>query len=349
MIVGEAWGQEEERTGLPFQGLSGQELNRMLHEAGIMRSECYTTNVVNSRPPYNDIERWVTVKRKDIQPDMIRWRDRWVKPIVLAGVDRLLREIDLVQPNVIVAAGATALWALTGAWGIGKWRGSQLRLQVPVELWPAELIRPGWTPPTTKVIPILHPALVMRDMAQRHITVHDLKRAARERGSADYGSEPQWNFIVRPSLQTALDTLTMLTSLVESGQEEWIDFDLETAAGHISCIGISWSKTEAICIPFMERGHTHGYWSEEEEAHIVWLIYCLLTHPKVKVRGQNLLYDCQYTYRHWHFTPRVAQDTMIAHHSVFCGLPKSLDFLASLYCQHYVQWKPDKTTWKVGG
>ena len=31
MLVGEAWGQEEERTGLPFQGASGQELNRMLH------------------------------------------------------------------------------------------------------------------------------------------------------------------------------------------------------------------------------------------------------------------------------------------------------------------------------
>ena len=55
MIVGEAWGEIEERAGAPFQGPSGQLLNSMLHEAGIMRSECYATNLVNARPPYNDL------------------------------------------------------------------------------------------------------------------------------------------------------------------------------------------------------------------------------------------------------------------------------------------------------
>lgn len=99
----------------------------------------------------------------------------------------------------------------------------------------------------------------------------------------------------------------------------------------------------------MSKDDPKGYWIEEQEAYIVWMIYRVLTHPKVKVRGQNLLYDCQYTYRHWHFVPRVAQDTMIAHHSTFCGLPKALDFLASMYSDYYVNWKPEKSAWKVGG
>ena len=66
MLVGDAWGNTDEQAGQPFQGASGQELNRMLHEDGIMRSECYTTNIVNARPPGGDIDKWVVVKRKDI-------------------------------------------------------------------------------------------------------------------------------------------------------------------------------------------------------------------------------------------------------------------------------------------
>ncbi len=78
-------------------------------------------------------------------------------------------------------------------------------------------------------------------------------------------------------------------------------------------------------------------------------LYQLLTHPAVKVRGQNLLYDCQFTYRYWCFIPRVKQDTMIAWHSCFPGLRKSLDFQASIVCDDYLQWKPEKGTWKEGG
>ena len=350
MLVGEAWGDQEERTGLPFQGASGQELNRMLHDAGIMRSECYTTNVVNARPPLNDIEKWVTVKRKDIQPDMSKLRDRWVKPIVKQGFDRLLREIHLVQPNIIVALGSTALWALTGAWGITKWRGSQLRCQLDRSLYLEGVLGPTDEPWSGKLIPILHPALVLRDYSQRQITVQDLKRVARERGSSEYSNEPNWRFVVRPSYEVVEATLLRLTERVAAGELEWIDFDLETRAGHIACAGISWTLEDALSIPFMSLDDRAGYWTfPEQEAHVVWLLYLLLTHPKVKIRGQNLLYDCQYTYRHWHFVPNVKQDTMIAHHSVFCGMPKSLDFLASLYCSHYKQWKPDKTAWKAGG
>ena len=55
MIVGETWGEAEEKSGLPFFGLSGITLNTLLHDAGILRSECYVTNVVNARPPHNDL------------------------------------------------------------------------------------------------------------------------------------------------------------------------------------------------------------------------------------------------------------------------------------------------------
>ena len=48
MLVGEAPGEREVAEGQPFVGFSGQELSKMLQEAGIMRSECFITNVVLS-------------------------------------------------------------------------------------------------------------------------------------------------------------------------------------------------------------------------------------------------------------------------------------------------------------
>ena len=62
-------------------------------------------------------------------------------------------------------------------------------------------------------------------------------------------------------------------------------------------------------------------------------------HPNCWVRAQNGLYDCQHTYRWWHFVPNIKQDTMISHHTCFSGMKKSLDFQASMYCDYYFYWK----------
>ena len=56
VIIGEAWGAEEEAQRTPFVGSSGYELTRMLEEAGIHRADCYLTNVLNFRPPGNKLE-----------------------------------------------------------------------------------------------------------------------------------------------------------------------------------------------------------------------------------------------------------------------------------------------------
>jgi uracil-DNA glycosylase len=329
MICGEAPGQEEERLGVPFVGASGQELSRMLHEAGIARSECFITNVCRVRPPNNDIENFIALKKKDVTLVHVTMRDKYVLPIVQEGAKMLEFEIEQCKPKVIIACGDVALWALTGAWGVKKWRGSELKHSSGAI-----------------VIPIWHPAAVLRMWELRAETVNDLKRAKRV---LEFGSiKPEWNFAIRPSFQTVT---TLIKDLLERASKGiiWVDFDLETKCGHIDCAGISWSALEALCIPLMSKTNFSGYWNLEEEAFIVFLLYKLLTNKNVYVRGQNLLYDAQYTYRHWHFIPNVKQDTMISQHSCFSGMRKSLDFQASLYCHWYVQWKPDKSAWKEGG
>jgi uracil-DNA glycosylase family 4 len=100
MIVGEAWGADEARAGKPFVGVSGMELDRMLHETGIMRSDCYVSNVVNAQPAGNDIRAWIPLTKKEITSDCVRFRDRMVKPILLEGYHSLLKEISLVKPTL---------------------------------------------------------------------------------------------------------------------------------------------------------------------------------------------------------------------------------------------------------
>lgn len=333
MIVGEAPGEEEERTGRPFVGVSGQELNRMLQEAGVLRSECYVTNVCRQRPQHNDIYKFIAKAKKDITPAHKNLNGLWVLPVVLQGIEALDKEIELVQPNVVVPVGNLALWALTGHWGITKWRGSLLSGKV------------GSPPP--KVIPTIHPAAVLREWAFRPTVVQDLRRVKRHMYSREY-EKPSWNFLIRPTFEEARRVLVNILAILDHAPL-WLDFDLETKHGHIDCAGLSWSSRDAICIPFLAWGRPEGYWSLDEEAELVYLLWRVLRHPNVKVRGQNLLYDAQYTMRHWHFSPRVAQDTMISWHSAYSGMRKSLDFQASLLCEWYVQWKPDKAAWKEGG
>lgn len=332
MIVGEAPGEQEVREGIPFVGASGQELGKMLSEAGIMRSACFVTNVIRERPPENDIGHFIAMRKADVTPEHRSVRDKMVKRPVWEGLELLQREIELVQPNVIIALGNVSMWALTGKWGITSWRGSLLQCDLPVGL--------GYQP---KVVPAYHPAAVLRQWSWRQILVHDLRRAAAHSSVREYHRR-DYAFITRPDFPTACEHLDLLQRIVEARPLP-LAVDIETRAGHTACIGLAWSKTEALCIPLMCVERADGYWTLDEEADLSYRLYRLLTHPNCHVLGQNFSYDAQYFYRHHHFVPNLRRDTMLAQHVCFSNLPKGLDFLSSMYCEHHCYWKDDGKTW----
>jgi len=325
MLIGECYGGGE--ADAPFTGTAGQELNRMLSEAGILRSECYLTNLVNARPKHGDIEHWVPKKKTGIKPTFIPLHGKLVDPIVLEGLEQVKKEIDLVNPHVIITFGNLPLWALTGIEGAMKWRGSLLDYE------------------GTRLIPTLHPAMIIKQWEYRSPMVNDLRRAYRELTAPV--QEPKWNFQIRPTYSQVMGVIADRLADMEA-RITWLDLDIETSKGHIACVGFSWSRTDAMVIPLMTKADRYGYWSEEEEASIVYALYKLLTHPNCRVRWQNGLFDAQYIHRSWHFIPRHGQDTMISWHVMFAGQKKSLDYQASILCDHYVQWKPEKSEWKNG-
>jgi len=204
MIVGEAPGEREVAEGQPFVGFSGQEMSKMLQEAGIMRSECFVTNVVRIRPPGNDINAFIAQKKSDISSQHIMLRDKFVLPAVRDGFELLKREIEMCQPNVIIAFGNVALWALTGSWGITSWRGSVMECDLELAL--------GYKP---KVVPTYHPASILRQWSWRQIAIHDLRRAASQSKFREV-IRPQYNFFVRPSFDQVMGVLHEIYKTLET-------------------------------------------------------------------------------------------------------------------------------------
>ena len=93
MFVGEGPGADEDAQGLPFVGKAGQLLNNMIRAMGLKREEVYIANIVKCRPPANRVP----------------------EPVEANTCSQfLLQQIDVVQPEVIVALGATAATYLLG-------------------------------------------------------------------------------------------------------------------------------------------------------------------------------------------------------------------------------------------
>ena len=343
MIVGNCYLDEDVRACAPFQGAPGMELNRMLNDAGILRSEVYLTNVVNAQPRGGRLDSLIAWKKSDITAQHTELKGKFVLPVLAQGYARLLKEIALVQPNVICSLDTIPTWLLTGAESITKWRGSHLRMAYgPKQPEPGPAIDPA-----PKVIPTDPPSWILAQWQLRPHAIEDLKRVKRESESRVYEHIPQWNFTVKPTRNEVVSCLEWLTAQLEAATEPfWLELDLETRAGHIACLGLSWSREDAICIPFMCVARYEGYWRQSDEAVILWHLHRVLTHRNVAVRWQNGLYDAQYIWRHWHFVPRGVQDTLISQHTAFVSLPKSLAFQSSMYSPHYVYWKDDGKTWE---
>jgi uracil-DNA glycosylase len=142
MIIGEAPGAEEDRTGRPFVGRAGQLLDRMLAAIGLDRTGVLITNVIYWRPPGN----------------------RTPTPVETAScLPFVLRHVALVRPKVLVLAGGTAAAALLPeGGGITRLRGRWFDLTIP------GLDRPVPT------LPMFHPSFLLRMPERKREAWRDL-------------------------------------------------------------------------------------------------------------------------------------------------------------------------------
>jgi uracil-DNA glycosylase family 4 len=145
MFVGEGPGRDEDLQGRPFVGKAGELLDKMIGALGLRREDTYIANVVKCRPPDN----------RTPTPEEAR-----------ACLGYLRRQIELIQPAVIVTLGATPLREFVGvSEGITRVRGQWQRVQVGDRQIP--------------VMPTFHPAYVLRQYTQevRRAVWEDLRAA----------------------------------------------------------------------------------------------------------------------------------------------------------------------------
>lgn len=141
MVVGEAPGEQEDLSGEPFVGPAGALLNKILASIQLGRESVYICNVLKHRPPGN----------RNPMPDEVR-----------ACAPFLQRQVDLVQPKMILAFGTFAAQSLLGTkLAIGKLR-QQCHWYQGIPL-----------------IATYHPAALLRNDAWKRPTWEDLKLARR--------------------------------------------------------------------------------------------------------------------------------------------------------------------------
>ena len=133
MFVGEAPGADEDAQGEPFVGRAGELLTKIIQAMGLQRSDVYIANILKCRP---DTPGQSSGNRKPTPEEMA------------VCVPYLHEQIDLIQPRVLVALGATAIEGLLGkTLGIMKLRGN----------WK--------TYRGTPLMPTFHPAYLLRNQA----------------------------------------------------------------------------------------------------------------------------------------------------------------------------------------
>lgn len=349
VVVGEAWGEHEERYRVPFAGQSGRELFRMLGEAwgsqqaidaantredGVwlaLRNEwlethsVLLTNVFALRPPANNLGALCASKGElpaDYALPHIRTENpRYVRVEHLPNLQRLEAEIIRCDPNLILALGGTAAWATIRSSAIGSVRGA---------ITNANFVTGPSDVNFKKVLACYHPAAVLRQWSWRPIVLADLLKARREREFPEI-RRPARTVIASPTLAE----VEAWTEETLSGGYALLSPDIETMNGQIRCIGFARSASEALVVPFIADLSGASYWATQDEELRAWYaVRRLLESPLPKV-GQNFIFDMQYLTRMGLYVRNAMHDTMLLHHVMYPELNKGLGFLASVYCNEF--------------
>lgn len=312
MILGEAPGKEEDISGKPFQGYAGQTLNNLLGQAGIARYQCLVTNVARERPPVNKISFYFEDKQCTIpKPKLVEW------------IAELKGEIELYRPNIIIALGATALWALTGEKKISDFRGYIL---------PCTLVK------GVKVLATYHPQAVNYDWKLYFQTVLDLRKALRHSTSPKM---PESKQVFLPNVNTR-QFLDYMEMLIEHPEYDKLSVDVETVqpGSHIEELGLSHHPDFGMSI-FILKGRSPAL-PELDELRL-WQTFARLVACK-KIVMQNGAYDTGVLWHNNHILiENIWMDTLVAAHICWPELPRDLGFLGSV-CLDVKPWKGSSKT-----
>jgi len=254
MLVGEAPGAQEERSGKVFSGPAGQLLDKCLERAGLSPSELYITNAVKCRPPEN------------------RKPERWEGKI--CAETYLTAEIKEIQPSHILLLGNEALTAVAKKSGITKHRG--VRLEVKGH------------PKSRTIMAAFHPAYALRNPGVHPTLQEDIRRFARA-----IKGEFQVVPVQKKYVHTVRGLKRVIELLRSAPSGTVVSYDVENryrpwdSDWSIQCIGVSVDGKTSYVIPLY---HPESPFVKKWQSVLLHLRE-VLTRPDLKLVGQNAKHD----------------------------------------------------------
>lgn len=316
----------------PLGGNDFFTVSTLLQKAGMNITECYVTSVIKNRPPGGDMGVCYDDKKRQVPNQYL-----------IDSLNYLHKEIQELNPNVVLCLGPESFKALSPYKNLNNWRGSVI---------------PG---SNYKIVGSYSPAQIYVNFIYQYPAQNDFIRAVQESKTPTYNyKEP--TCILFPSFSQ-----TMLC-LDEIQKSEMFSFDIETIGPLIRCLGFCWDHNKSICIPFFTKkiqpnqnlqfkdedwhltasgktvitnedlffnmdqsGEYHNFYTEEEEEKILQKLHELFLSPNKKI-AQNMSYDVPVLANQFGFEfKNLWMDTLKAHHTLYPELPKGLDFLGSMY------------------
>ena len=320
---GEQPGHQEVRARppRPFIGPAGQGLDECLLMTKIPRHELYLTNVI-----------------KDLDKPLAAYidldtRGKWtVSAEGLEYIKELGSELRALKLNCIIAFGNIALLALCNRVGITKWRGSVLE----------STLVPG-----LKVVPTFHPATFIPpkyNFLNKPIICEDLLHAKQESTFPEIRRSPR-NILTHPDFNQAINTLRHIYRVGRLGQV--IGIDIEVINGEVDCIGLGWSATDSVCIPF--RNSRGDHFTVEQELAIMRGIAYIIQADDIQKSGANFIFDTQFLFRKYGIVPRGSLHcTQIAQKISYPDFPAGLAAVTTMYTD-IPYYKEDGKQWMKMG
>ena len=326
MLVGEAPGEEEEKTGKPFQGASGRLLRAMLKHCGVEINNCYVTNVMQVRPPGNNFNYFYEGSGKDRIPSKALEQGWWA----------LREKIERLKPKTCILLGGEPLKAVTNLSGITSWRGCFLSYK------------------GVKLLATYHPAAVLREYGLHPIFEMDITKAVLQ------NPKPWPETIINPTVQQVLQ------SCQEARSAPLVSFDIETVGKNVRSLAIAYRTelcTKAISIPFISFSSSttstlssvvklccdepggSSFWSPQNEVIVLKTLSELFQSNTPFVGQNSISFDAPILKDNLRLVVKNHHgDLMHLWHLLYCELPKGLDFICSALLNYPNYWTLKNTT-----
>lgn len=232
-----------------------------------------------------------------VDRDCPQWRE---------STEQLIKDLTLFNPTVVCALGETALNFLSGKSDITKWRGSILPSAALLAI-------------NCKVIPTIHPNDVLRIYNWYKVVQFDLARVKEEAAFRELNLPKRTYEVINN-----LDEVAKIVSQFK--QSAYLSFDIETTkGGKLICLGLSNMAGRAWCLPITQ------YKDPKDFRLALSMLGDLLSSDVPKI-AQNAQFDIlTLAIRYGIIVKNLWMDTMIAHHSCYPELRKSLAFLTSIH------------------